>query len=98
MLQFVKKIGSVASVKASDVAFSRVGIGLEKLDRNLYSPASLFDPLAELGVKWIRIQSGWQRTETEKGVYHFEWLDDIVDNLLKRGMVPWICLCYGNRL
>ena len=98
MLQFVKKIGSIAPFKASDVAFSRLGIGLEKLDRNLYSPETLFDPLAELGVKWIRIQSGWQRTETEKGVYHFEWLDDIVDNLLKRDLVPWICLCYGNRL
>ncbi len=98
MLQFVKKTGTIEPLKASGVPFSRLGIGLEKLDRDLYSPETLYDPLAELGVKWIRIQSGWQRTETEKGVYHFEWLDDIVDNLLKRDLVPWICLCYGNRL
>ena len=98
MLQFVTPTGSISPIHSKDVAFSRLGIGLEKLDRNLYSPAPLFDPIAELGVKWVRLQSGWQRTETEKGVYHFEWLDDIVDNLLRRGLVPWICLCYGNRL
>ena len=27
------------------------------------------DKVAAIGVKWIRIQSGWARTETEKGVY-----------------------------
>lgn len=46
----------------------------------------------------MRIQSGWQRTEQEKGIYDFAWLDDIVDNLLKRGLKPWMCLCYGNEL
>ena len=46
----------------------------------------------------VRIQSGWERTEQEKGVYDFEWLDSIVDNLLERGLVPWINLVYGNGL
>lgn len=46
----------------------------------------------------MRIQSGWQRTETEKGIYDFEWIDKIVDNLIARGLKPWICLCYGNKL
>lgn len=49
-------------------------------------------------MKWIRIQSGWARTETRKGVYDFAWLDSIVDHLIRRGLRPWICLCYGNGL
>ena len=47
-------------------------------------------------MKWVRIQSGWARTEKTPGVYEFDWLDDVIDNLLKRGLLPWICLCYGN--
>ena len=47
-------------------------------------------------VKWIRLQSGWARTEKEKGIYDFAWLDDIVDNLIVRGLKPWMCLAYGN--
>ena len=98
MISWLKKIGKVKSVSASEVEFSRLGIGFEKLDRAVFDPEKAYDKVAELGVKWVRIQSGWQRTETEKGIYHFEWLDDIVDNLLRRGLVPWVNLCYGNKL
>ena len=80
MLSWLKKIGNVRAFSADEVDFSRVGIGFEKLDRAVFDPEKAYDKVAALGVKWTRIQSGWQRTETEKGVYHFEWLDDIVDN------------------
>lgn len=92
----IKKIGRIVPKKSSEIAKSRFGIGLEKLDRGLYNPDPVYDPLAELGVKYVRIQSGWARTEKEKGCYDFTWLDSIVDNLASRGMIPWICLCYGN--
>jgi len=98
MLSWLKKIGRVKPVSASEVEFSRLGIGFEKLDRAVFDPEKAYDPVAALGVKWVRIQSGWQRTETERGVYRFEWLDDIVDNLRRRGLVPWVNLCYGNKL
>jgi len=98
MISWLKKIGSVQAVSSSEVEFSRVGIGFEKLDRAVFDPEKAYDKVAALGVKWVRIQSGWQRTETEKGVYHFEWLDDIVNNLLRRGLLPWVNLCYGNQL
>lgn len=84
--------------KASEIEFSRVGIGFEKLDRDVFDPEKAYDKVAGIGVKKIRIQSGWARTEKEEGVYDFLWLDRIVDNLLARGMEPWICLCYGNPL
>ncbi len=94
----LKKIGNVTPKASSEIKHSRIGIGFEKLDRNVFDPEQAYDKIAATGVKWVRIQSGWQRTEREKGVYDFAWLDSIVDNLIKRGMVPWMCLCYGNDL
>ncbi len=93
-----KKIGHVQPKKSDRTSNCRLGIGLEKLDRNLYDPSPCYEPLAELGVKWVRIQSGWCRTEAVKGVYDFTWLDEIVDGLLAHNLEPWMCLCYGNEL
>lgn len=94
----IKKIGKIKTKTASEIKKSPIGIGFEKLDRNLYDPERCYDFLAKLGAKWVRIQSGWCRTEKEKGVYDFSWLDSIVDNLTERGLKPWLCLCYGNEL
>ncbi len=92
------KVGKIKPKKSTEVKTSRIGIGFEKLDRNVFDPNKAYDPVGELGIKWVRLQSGWQRTEREKGVYDFKWLDDVVDNLIKRGLKPWLCLCYGNDL
>ena len=89
-------IGTIAPVHSRDVRRSSWGLGFEKLDRDVFDPEKAYDRVAELGVKWIRIQSGWARTEASEGVYDFAWLDSIVDNLLLRGLQPWMCLCYGN--
>ncbi|MCI8332821.1 MAG: hypothetical protein HFE78_08365 [Clostridiales bacterium] len=92
------KIGRVMQKNAAEIAASRFGIGFEKLDRDVFNPENAYDKLAALGVKWVRIQSGWARSEKEKGVYDFSWIDRIVDNLLERGLVPWVNLVYGNGL
>ncbi len=92
------KIGAVKPVHASQVRESTLGLGFEKLDRGVFDPSKAYDKVAALGVKWIRIQSGWARTEKRPGVYDFAWLDEIVDNLLRRNLRPWLCLCYGNPL
>lgn len=94
----MKKIGNIMPKSASQVETSRIGLGFEKLDRMSFDPEKVYDRVAETGVKWIRIQSGWHRTERERGVYDFAWLDSIVDNLVERKLQPWICLCYGNDL
>ena len=94
----LQKIGKLAPKSAAGVPASRLGIGFEKLDRAVFDPEKAYDKLGKIGVKWVRIQSGWQRTEKEKGVFDFGWLDSIVDNLLSRGMTPWVNLCYGNEL
>lgn len=97
-MERLKKIGKIQPKHAQNIVKSRLGIGFEKLDRDAFDPEKAYDRVAELGVKWVRIQSGWAKTEKEKGVYDFAWIDSIVDNLLLRGLIPWICLCYGNGL
>ena len=97
-MERLKQVDTIQPKTSKEVQFSKIGIGFEKLDRDVFDPEKAYDKVAELGVKWVRLQSGWQRTEREKGVYDFRWLDKIVDNLLSRGLTPWMCLCYGNDL
>ena len=97
-MEQLKKIGRITPKRSLDIKESKLGIGFEKLDRNVFDPEKAYDKLALVGVKWVRIQSGWQRTERVKGQYDFGWIDTVVDNLIERGMRPWICLCYGNEL
>lgn len=90
--------GKLPYFSASEIASSRLGLGFEKLDRDVFDPFKAYDKVARIGVKKIRIQSGWMKTEKVKGQYDFAWLDEIVDNLIARDMEPWLCLCYGNPL
>lgn len=92
------KIGRIEPKHSREIQCSRIGIGFEKLDRDAFDPTKAYDPMAQLGVKWARVQSGWQKTERTRGVYDFAWLDDVVDNLLARGIQPWLNLSYGNKL
>lgn len=94
----LNKCGEIRTVSSAEVCSSPLGIGFEKLDRGVFDPEPAYDKIAALGVKWVRVQSGWARTEQQAGVYDFRWLDDIVDNLIRRGLEPWVCLCYGNGL
>ena len=90
--------GKIKPKNSSDIIHSRIGIGFEKLDRDVFDPEKAYDYVAKTGVKWARLQSGWQRTEKQKGVYDFEWLDKIVDKFISLDIQPWLCLCYGNEL
>ncbi len=97
-MERLKKIGVIKPKKSTEIKKSKIGLGFEKLDRGVFDPEKAYDKVCDCGVKYARIQSGWQRTERAKGVYDFEWLDSVVDNLIRRGVEPWICLCYGNEL
>lgn len=98
MISKLKKVGVITPKNSKEIKHSKIGLGFEKLDRDVFDPEKAYDKVAETGVKWVRIQSGWARTETEKGVYDFSWIDKIVDNFVVRGIEPWVCLCYGNAL
>lgn len=71
-------------------------IGCETIDRD-YADYHMYKTyLDELGARKIRLQAGWAKTEKEKGVYDFGWLDSIVDDAVSRGLIPWIETAYGN--
>ena len=97
-MEQLKLIGKIKPKKSQDIKSSKIGLGFEKLDRDVFDPEKAYDKVADCGVKLARIQSGWARTEQQKGVYEFGWLDTVVDNFLQRKIEPWICLCYGNPL
>ena len=73
-------------------------LGMECLDRFLWDPRPAYDDIQKMGVYSVRIQSGWARNEPEEGVYDFAALDEEIEELLKRGILPWLCLCYGHPL
>ena len=75
-----------------------ITVGCEVLDRGYADYNSYKEYLAELGIRKIRIQAGWARTEKEKAVYDFAWLDEIIEDAVSRGMEPWLQTSYGNPL
>ena len=94
-----QKIGEIKAKTAAEVGFSRLGIGFEKLDRAVFDPEKAYGRLAQIGVKHVRLQSGWERTEKERGVYDFAWLDAIADRLIADGGRHGVeGLCKAGRL
>ena len=71
-------------------------IGCEVLDRDFANYHIYKQYLDSLGCKTGRLQAGWAKTEQKKGVYDFQWLDEIVDDMLSRKIRPWLQLSYGN--
>lgn len=94
----LKYLGKLKNKKSTEITSSRLGVGFECLDRDMWDPNQAWPVLDDLGVKWARVQTGWAKTEKEPGVYDFTWLDDIVDKLLERGVEPWLSISYGNQL
>lgn len=91
-------IGKLKRIPSADIDESLVSIGFECLDRELFKPEKCYELLGESGCKYARVQTGWAKCETSKGVIDFSWLDDIVDNLISRGVRPWFNVGFGNPL
>lgn len=92
----LKQVGAIKPCPT--LRAQRWSIGCECLDRDMADFSQYGQYVGELGLGYARIQSGWAKTEKEKGVYDFTWLDEIVDGLLAQNVQPWMCLCYGNPL
>ena len=92
-------IGDMPFRSSREVKGSRLGVGFEVQDhREAYDFDQALKFIRDSGVKWARLQSGWQRAEKTPGVYDFGWLDHIVDSLLDAGIMPWVSLSFGNGL
>ncbi len=94
----MKVIGRMRTYKSNEINNSFVGVGFECLDRDMFKADKCYDLLGSSGVKYARCQTGWAKCEKEKGKYDFQWLDDIIDNLSKRGLIPWFNVGFGNPL
>lgn len=91
-------LGRLLTKTSREIRSSPFSVGLETLDRSMYDPERVYDPLGKLGVKWARLQTGWARTEQIVGQYDFGWLDAVVDAVVGQGVAPWFNVGYGNKL
>jgi len=91
-------IGRIKTRASREIEMSRIGIGMECLDRRMYLPEKTYGHLAALGAKWARLQTGWARCEQKEGVYDFKWLDEVVNSVIAAGVKPWFNVGYGNKL
>ncbi|MCX7009636.1 MAG: beta-galactosidase [Kiritimatiellaeota bacterium] len=93
-----KKIGTLKPKSVDELGTSMWSLGCETLDRDLADWDVYKTYLQPLGIKRIRLQGGWNRTEKQKGVYDFAWLDHIVDDAHARGLTVCLETSYNNHL
>lgn len=56
------------------------------------------DMIAAAGAKVVRMDFKWDAIETQKGVYNWAAYDELVNNLVKRGLRPYFTLDFSNSL
>ena len=93
-----QKIGEIQPRHAKDISASPWSVGAETMDRDFIVYKNFREYLGPLGVKKARIQSGWAKTEKKKGVYDWQWLDEIIPDMVAQGVTPWVNISYGNAL
>jgi hypothetical protein len=91
-------LGQVKVRSASEIQASNWSVGAETMDRDYTIYRHWKSYLGPLGFKKARLQAGWAKTERQKGVYDWAWLDEIIFDMVEQDIEPWVCLCYGNPL
>ncbi len=94
----LQRIGSVTPRLANTIAASNWLIGCETLDRDYTDYHAYKEYLLPLGIRRLRMQAGWAKTEKVKGEYDWQWMDRIIDDAHQRGLQPWLQLSYGNSI
>ena len=91
-------LGAITPRHARDIASSPWSIGGETVDRDFTVFAHWGKYLGPLGAKGLRLQAGWAKCETVKGVYAWAWLDEIINGAVAQGVRPWLEFNYGNTI
>ena len=94
----LKRIGTLIPKSLKEIETPMWSLGCETLDRDLANWDAYKDYLVPLGIRRVRLQGGWNRTEKVKGVYDFGWLDQIVDDAHARGLTVCLETSYHSRL
>ena len=92
----LKEIGRLQTRSSGQIKSSKWSVGCETMDRDYANWDSYKALIPMLGVKHARFFSGWAKTEQEKGVYDFTWLDPQIRECAAMGVKPWVCISYGN--
>jgi Beta-galactosidase len=94
----LKRIGTIQPRSANEINGSNWTLGCETLDRDFADYQEYKEYLVPLGIKTIRLQGGWAKTEKVKGTYDFAWLDTILDDARGRGLNILLETGYGNAI
>lgn len=92
----LRQIGTIRPRSANEISGSNWTLGCETLDRDYADYQQYKQYIVPLGIKTIRLQGGWAKTEKVKGVYDFSWLDAIIDDARGRGLNILLETGYGN--
>ncbi len=92
----LKRVGTLVPKSVREIGSSRWTLGCETIDREYTDYDAIKEYLPALGIKRIRLQGGWARTEKDRGIYDFAWLDHIIDDARWRGLEIWLETSYGN--
>ena len=89
-------IGSIRPRSTNEIVGSPFTLGCEVLDRDFADYDEYKEYIVPLGIKTIRLQSGWAKTEKVPGTYDFAWLDHIINDARSRGLNILLETDYGN--
>jgi hypothetical protein len=92
----LKRVGTIRPRSADEIAGSNWTLGCEVLDRDFAIWDEYKDYIVPLGIKTIRLQGGWAKTEKVPGMYDFAWLDRYIDEARARGLNVLLETGYGN--
>ncbi|MBI5693449.1 MAG: beta-galactosidase [Verrucomicrobia bacterium] len=92
----LRQIGTLKPRSATEITGSNWTLGCETLDRDFADYQQYKEYIVPLGIKTIRLQGGWAKTEKMKGKYDFTWLDTIIDDARGRGLNILLETDYGN--
>jgi hypothetical protein len=92
----LKQIGAITTRSADQISGSNWTLGCETLDRDFADFQEYKEYILPLGIKTIRLQGGWAKTEKVKGVYDLAWLDTLIDDARSRGLNILLETDYGN--
>ena len=92
----LERIGALRQKDVREVGDSNWTIDGAPVDRDFVEFDKYCDYLPALGVKKIRILTGWAKCEKVRGQIDVAWLDHIVDWCAAHGMEALLELSYGN--
>ena len=90
------QLGTIQSKSVGQIKDQNWTLGCETLCRDYIYWDTYKEYVAPLGIRRIRLQGGWAKTEQVKGKYDFAWLDYVIDDARKRGLEVWLETDYGN--